>query len=411
NPLVALWASASGSVGRFTLAKQRIPVGQRAFQASAFAAVISQRLATRRCHWCFVVLRKKALQCGACQFSRYCSRECLDSDAPLHALQCASLLKLRSDGFSDDVDVETVRLALAVLAMEQFVQNATALASLVTRRRRDGNEIDDRKAVQLIVDTMDGRLDRRHVQQTLERVRGNAHPLYLDGVTCVGSGVFPEAAMALNHSCRPNVTPSFDPRARTLAFHAVVEIPRGHAVECAYIELFQTRKRRQTLLSTGFGFDCVCQRCTEEDTKQREDASEEEEEAQAMERLMRLVEAGGNEATQQLARVTDEYQAVFQRSEEAQFALHTAEMRLAGVRRDWTRVIEAADTLLGLWTRCELPDSYPTTETLHQQIYWAAQQAGMSERAKVAAQRVAEIRRVCGYPHPDTPVVLDQEGP
>ncbi|RLN69619.1 hypothetical protein BBP00_00000240 [Phytophthora kernoviae] len=254
-------------MGRFIVTKQRIRAGERAFQATAFAVVVRQSLASRQCHWCFSVLRKKALQCGDCQFARYCSRDCLAADATLHDFQCQVLreLKCRTGG----EDVETVRLALAVLSMEIFVGNRNALELLVNNRRQDGGDEDEMRSMVKMIVEMTGRvLNVKHVHHTLERVRSNAHPLYLDGVTCVGTGVFPEAAMALNHSCLPNVVPSFDPRTRTLAFHAIADIPRGHAVD-------------------------------------------------------------GSDAVESLARFRKDHENVFQRSAEAQFALNTAEMKLA----------------------------------------------------------------------------------
>ncbi|OWY98287.1 hypothetical protein PHMEG_00030978 [Phytophthora megakarya] len=404
NPRVELWSSTSGSMGRFTVAKQSIHMGERAFQAAAFAVIVRQSLTPRRCHWCFTGLRKKALQCGECQFTRYCSRDCLSADAPLHAFQCNPLRALKCRGDNAGVgDVETVRLALAVLSMELFVRNPHALDLLVVHRQREeGQEKEINAAVNFIVQMTNGTLDPKHVRDTLERVRCNAHPLYLDGVTCVGSGVFPEAAMALNHSCLPNVVPSFDPRTRTLAFHAIAEIFPGGAVEYSYIDLLQTRKRRQSLLAQGFGFDCICERCMKETAKERNQLDEdEEEETQVLEKLMQLVHSSHSDVTQRLIRMKNEYQYVFDRNDEAQFALYTAEMQIARAQSDWSHVIEAAKALLHVWTRCALPENYHTTETLNLQIHFAAKKLGKTEVAKMSAQRVSSIRQICGYSYPE----------
>lgn len=414
NPLVELWSSKCGSMGRFTVAEQCIPMGKRAFQATAFAVVVRQKMAPRRCHWCFAGLhgRKKVLQCGDCEFVRYCSRACLAADATLHDFQCLALRELKRRGCEGGLgNVETVRLALAVLSMEQFVRNPQALRLLVVHREDDDEKGEAQNAAGFIVEMTGRVLDRKHVEATLERVRCNAHPLYLDGVTCVGSGVFPEAAMALNHSCLPNVAPSFNPRTRTLAFHAIAEIPRGHAVECAYIDLLQTTKSRQSLLKRGFGFDCVCERCTNEAVlleKERDPAAQNEEEDQeetrVMEELMQLLDSNCSDVKQRLSRLKKERADMFKRNSEAQFALFTAEMQLARARGDWIRVIEVAEMLLAIWTRCGLPDNYHTTETLHMQIYLAAKHAGVTEKAKASAQRVASIREICGYSYPETPI-------
>lgn len=407
NPLVELWSSET--MGRFTVAKQRIRRGERAFQATAFAVVAKQSLVLRRCHWCFEELRKKALQCGDCEFARYCSRDCLSADATLHDFQCSALRKLKHQGnAAGGEEAETIRLVLAVLSMEHFVGNRHVLDKLVNHRSSNTEEEANlRHTVRWIVDATGGVIDPKHVQRTLERVRCNAHPLNLDGVTCVGTGVFPEAAMALNHSCLPNVSPSFDPQTRTLAFHAISNIPRRHAVEYAYIDLLQSRKRRQELLAHGFGFNCACPRCITEASKERAGQSADEEghdaeEEQVTEQLMRIMSTNDLHTRQRLVQLESEFEDVFKRSEEAEFALYTAKMQLARAYSDWRGVIEAAERLLAIWTHCGLPEFYHTVEALHLQLQFAAKRSGLTERAGRARERVKTIQRVCGYTHPET---------
>ncbi|POM58317.1 Hypothetical protein PHPALM_37051 [Phytophthora palmivora] len=334
-------------MGRFTVAKQHIRIGERAFQAAAFAVV--------------------RINAGV-------------------------------------GDVETVRLALAVLSMEQFVRNSHALDLLVVHHQREEKEEKETcNAVNFIVDRTNRVLDPKHVQDTLVRVRCNAHPLYLDGVTCVGSGVFPDAAMALNHSCLPNVTPSFNPRTRNLAFHAIAEIFQGNAVEYSYIDLLQTRKRRQSILARGFGFDCTCERCMKETVKERSPVRQDgdDEEDRVLEKLMQLVNSSDSDVKHRLVHLKNQYEHVFEHNDEAQFALYTAEMQVARVHSDWGHVVKAAEMLLQIWTRCGLPHYYNTTETLHLQVHFAAKHLGMTEKAKTSAQQVASIRQICGYSHPE----------
>ncbi|KAJ0390603.1 hypothetical protein ATCC90586_010824 [Pythium insidiosum] len=93
-------------------------------QTPAFAVVASDRVARQRCHWCLTRLRRKAFQCGGCEFARYCSRECLDTDSAVHDPQCAALAQLQrlpSRQSPTAVDPETLRLVLAVLAAEQLL--------------------------------------------------------------------------------------------------------------------------------------------------------------------------------------------------------------------------------------------------------------------------------------------------
>ncbi|TDH71124.1 uncharacterized protein CCR75_001927 [Bremia lactucae] len=385
-------------MGRFTVAKQCIHTGERAIQAAAFAVIVRESVVPKRCHWCFAMLRQKALQCAACKFARYCSRACLDADAALHDYHCQALHEIKL-GKLHVKDLETVRLVLAVLSMEHVVRDSQALKILVTCREISTAEEEEAQHIVAFIVQMTGKMvDSQHVRSTLERVRCNAHPLYLNGVSCVGTGVFPDAAMSLNHSCIPNVAPSFNPRTRTLAFHAISEIPRGYTVESAYIDLLQSKKRRQALLHSGFGFDCICQRCYNE-VEIGAETSEDDQERNVMEELLQFINFNRSDIRQQFDSWRQKHTAIFEHDVEAQFALFTVEMQLACAQGQWVDVIKAADKLLEIWKQCGLPDFYHTTETLHLQICKAAKQAAMLEKSMSSAEKVLTIRRICGYLH------------
>ncbi|KAI9991634.1 hypothetical protein PInf_016977 [Phytophthora infestans] len=209
--------------------------------------------------------------------------------------------------------------------MEQFVKNTQALNLLAVHRQEDNSEESETCATVTFIINMTNRvLDPQHVRDTLERVRCNAHPLYLDGVTCVGTA-------------------------------------------------------------------------REQDPVE----DDEQDEARVLEQLVQLVNANQSDVKQRVASLKKQHENVFKRSVEAQFALFTAEMQLARAQRDWVNVIEAAEMLLEIWTRCGLPDCYHTTETLHLQICLAAKQAGMLEKYERSAQKVSTIRQICGYSHPE----------
>lgn len=427
---VALWRAAGGADdarGRFLVATRHLAIGERVLRAAAFAVAVAQPLVLRRCHWCFGTLVRKALRCGACEFALYCSRECLDADAPLHDSQCRALAQLKrmagsvvlSEWSSAGVDEETIRLALAVLSMERFVGSTTPLKGLVLHRRggegiarEQGTRVLDQTASFIVAGlTSDGHgppPPLEHVRVTLERVRCNAHPLALNGATTVGVGIFPEAAMALNHSCLPNVVPSFDRRTRMLSFHAIREIDAGQAVEYAYIDLFQATSRRQDALQDGFGFTCDCWRCAHEDKDEgialslSSRLALEKDEAAVMTELMQL--RGGSDThppSRQPHVLADELfrrrSAAFERSPELQFAYRMLQLQLATSRHDWERVVLEAETLERLWLSRGLPETHPMVEVLQLQVHRAADHGGKRLLAQHARERVQEIRRLCGF--------------
>uniref|UniRef100_K3WCK5 MYND-type domain-containing protein n=1 Tax=Globisporangium ultimum (strain ATCC 200006 / CBS 805.95 / DAOM BR144) TaxID=431595 RepID=K3WCK5_GLOUD len=415
---VELWRNPR--LGRFAVAKSGIPAGKCALKATAFAVIVKQQLARRRCHWCFKTLTKKAFQCGSCKFALYCSRDCLDADEVLHAFQCRTLeglhqydfKKTRTSAWEDmGIDLETIRLALAVLSMEHFVQTTQPLSRLVTQTSKSSkqNEVLD-QVTAFIAAGIGGignkSLTTAHIRQTLQRVQYNAHPLCLNGATTVGVGVFPEAAMTLNHSCLPNVVPSFDMRTRTLAFHAIEEIPLGHAVEYSYIDLLQSVARRRDILSSGFGFECACWRCEDESNKREPHTSPTgssnmapaAEEDLVMQQLMQLRSSETHHAQRNLfSQLFATHSHVFERNHELMFAYRMLLMKNAAAGGDWKMVIAEAETLIDMWKSQRLPEIYPTLETLHLQIQIAAEKAGLTAKATQVRQQVMNIRRVCGY--------------
>ena len=69
--------------GRNLFARRAVPVGELVFNASPYAAVISDKHATTACHFCFSRLASPPAMppCAGCGFARYCSPSCAASDA------------------------------------------------------------------------------------------------------------------------------------------------------------------------------------------------------------------------------------------------------------------------------------------------------------------------------------------
>ncbi|GLD92393.1 hypothetical protein PINS_up000926 [Pythium insidiosum] len=414
NPSLAVWRGPR--LGRFAVASTDIAPGDRVLQAPAFAVVVSDRVVRQRCHWCLARLKRKAFQCGACEFARYCSRACLDADSPVHDPQCAALALLQQQQqqqspTSSAVDRETLRLVLAVLATEQHVFAASAsravLQSLhvppVAAQRLQAQQTAALQLVALIASLCPGLQQRStpdHVLATLQRVQSNAHPILLrvddgddmDASVC-GVGLFPEAAMTLNHSCRPNVVPTFDAATRTLQFHVVERLSAGSVIEYSYVaDLLEPAQRRRRTLRDGFGFDCRCHRCATEHPNHNAEEDNDEEQG-LLECLVKLSHASTPPTLER--DVASRYDGLLHRRVDLRFAWELMVLRNAARRQDWRAVLHAADSLLEIWRDQRLPEKYPTTWTLHRQIQVAALRMGDMTRAREAQASAVAVRGVC----------------
>jgi len=64
-----------------------------------------------------------------------------------------------------------------------------------------------------------------------------------------------------NHSCVPNVFPSFDEKSHLLVFRCIRDVNCGEEFCISYTELAAPKKIRKALLCQSYGFDCNCRGC------------------------------------------------------------------------------------------------------------------------------------------------------
>ena len=128
-----------------------------------------------------------------------------------------------------------------------------------------------REMVCLPVATFDSFLPRtplvravRDLAALLLRLKYNVHPVVSDTAQQrVGIALFP-AACYLNHSCDPNAVAHTVNGGNIIVFRSLRPIPAGEPVTYAYIDLYQTRQQRRSLLQAGYLFRCevrVCMAC------------------------------------------------------------------------------------------------------------------------------------------------------
>lgn len=82
--------------------------------------------------------------------------------------------------------------------------------------------------------------------------------------TSLGEGVWPSAALGLNHSCEPNADFHFEPHnAGALCVRALRNVAQGEVLSISYCNVFSAERRRH-LRGTYF-FTCRCSRCARRD--------------------------------------------------------------------------------------------------------------------------------------------------
>jgi hypothetical protein len=91
----------------------------------------------------------------------------------------------------------------------------------------------------------------------------------------IGHGVYPGAASAINHSCRPNCVPTFWIRPRrappALQVTACRTIRAGEEITIAYCDASAPRRLRRETLRKNYGFLCDCPLCRGDDSDDRDD--------------------------------------------------------------------------------------------------------------------------------------------
>ena len=68
-----------------------------------------------------------------------------------------------------------------------------------------------------------------------------------------------------NHSCRPNAVVVFPLGATQLEMIAIRNIAEGDEVLISYVDVSMDRDDRRKDLKAGYGFDCDCELCVEQE--------------------------------------------------------------------------------------------------------------------------------------------------
>jgi len=270
--------------GRCCIAATRstIDAGTLLLRAEPVAAVLRGAAArSGRCHRCWRAADEAGVpalsRCSGCRHAWYCSTKCQQQDwlAGEHKTECAALKALLPR-----TPPETVLLASRVLRLrtqqqqQQQPQQAwdavaalrpapdfgTAAASERTGQKymamavmlRDFIGMD---ALRQLVPTAESLVRLLSVLET------NAFNISDANMRPIGVGLYPHAAL-FNHSCNPNAATVFE--GKTAFVRAIRAIAPGEEITVGYVDLGQPVGLRRKELLECFGFECKCERCTEE---------------------------------------------------------------------------------------------------------------------------------------------------
>eukprot|EP01052_Picozoa_sp_SAG31_P022675 SAG31_NODE_1815_length_7210_cov_7.167628_10_plen_460_part_00 len=164
-------------------------------------------------------------------------------------IECPALRFSAGDGTLDRTEMELLRKAAAAVA-------AKSSDSCREKSAESNPSVDASNDEQ----PLDDRADRADVQCVTAASRAAATSA--GWPTAEGAALF-EFTATLNHSCRPNCLVSYDSSA-VAKVTTQRAIAKNEELLICYIDENQNLETRQDLLVTGYGFECQCERCSQE---------------------------------------------------------------------------------------------------------------------------------------------------
>jgi len=276
---------------RCVIAKKRFQRGDVVLQEVPYSLIIPANYTAVACMHCGHVpdatKGEQIYGVAADDPIRYCSQQCLQADATLHALEARAVQAFQE--LSIEGNTEALRLIIRIAALKrQEILNmkltlgvpdyplwgsSNLYAHVMSLEAPTGNidaeALTDIQAVAQVMsellDDADISLSDHDVNHLLLAIQSNAHRVVDADKRCVGLGTFPLTSM-LNHSCSPNCSHHFIVRQGeppALVMQAIADINEGDELCYNYIPLYQSTERRRQQLSTAYSFTCSCQRCSE----------------------------------------------------------------------------------------------------------------------------------------------------
>jgi len=207
---------------------------------------------------------------GTCAGVGYCSPACRQRHEAAHRVEHKVVRQASNIAAQSHADITLIKLAVRIIAMrslnrgkrEQFDKQ---VMNLMGHEERCPLEWVDSvtRAAKLIMPLLpkDARLSTRDFVGICSRINTNSHRMhYLILPQCIlGVGLFPLASL-INHSCHPNC--AFHNQGQTLYVRTLCDVKQGEELCYSYIDLYQSRSKRQAELLSSKFFECQCERCS-----------------------------------------------------------------------------------------------------------------------------------------------------
>ena len=296
------------------------------FSGQPFAACPIPALRSRQCAACLRELRRHdagtPCTCPHCAFPSYCSAACRAADSAQHARQCRHLvdesaplrrLEAAAEGIAlgrlgalllasrclwrrhDEAARQAAAMPIAPVtpmapmaptgrgresaggadAESASTGHTTPTGTATAAATADldlfcfdtllpGPTSDADDELGLLAQSLEGFLPlgatAANVTALLGSFRVNQFSILDDSSrTAVGAGCYPRAAM-LNHSCAPNCVLTYD--GASVQIRTLREVAAGEELTHSYVNLCCATSTRREKLRVGYGFECVCERCT-----------------------------------------------------------------------------------------------------------------------------------------------------
>lgn len=269
--------------GRYAVAKDTIPLGRCVLREQPYQVMSSGKL----CMKC-----GKSISNGNTEVSQfhYCSNSC-QSSFENNYVSCitSQVSKIRELCEVHDCSTDLVLISLLILFTQHFqtVESSDCLFQLIGNyvlstplgcqnqvshlAMQNSEWVAALRGVfdSLLFGTFSTLFERERDIQILDvileiaaKVNSNSYGIYDDFANdkpFLGFGVFPVAAMTINHSCRPNlINIYFDGK---MEYRSIREIQKDEELTVSYINCLQGfTKRREELVTTRL-FQCRCTRC------------------------------------------------------------------------------------------------------------------------------------------------------
>ncbi|KAF2361251.1 Zinc finger MYND-type [Trinorchestia longiramus] len=259
---------------KFTMREgQRVRKGDLLMRTEPFVHTLYLDYKNKFCDQCF---KKRPLEpCPGCGVDFYCCDECRQVALPLHALECdqiqqfapatlsdfarflaKTILKLKNGGDKEWVTIDNklrhqfrhMRQApSAVRKCSQYSEDVAAKKKELQRFFGDRYSLPDEFFVDVYF-----------------QLKTNSFGVMDETGEPLGEAIYIDVAI-YKHSCRPNAVLSFE--GTQLSVRATADAPKYHRdlFRHSYISVFTPRAVRQEQLLSGYGFECRCERCADED--------------------------------------------------------------------------------------------------------------------------------------------------